>query len=111
MIQGAVEDSNRLAGEVYPVSADGGTDQPSALGDLKAGEGVAAEPVRPVGGQSSVGAAGDGVFGDAAFWGEVPRDEVIAAMPVRRGGGDDDPADGVTAGSAAITISRMPEYT
>ncbi len=89
-----------MAGEVDPVAVDGGMDQACAVGGLQAGEGVAAEAVRPVGGQGGVGAAGDGVFGDAACWCEVPGDEVIAAVPVRRGGGDDDPADGVLAGQA-----------
>jgi hypothetical protein len=64
VVQGAVEDRDRVAGEVDPVAVDGGMDQACALGGLQAGEAVAAEAVRPVGGQGGVGAAGDGVFGD-----------------------------------------------
>jgi hypothetical protein len=100
VVQGAVEDGDRAAGEVYPVAVDDGMDQACTVGGLQAGEALAAEPVRPVGRQRGVGAAGDRVFGDAAGWCEVPGDEVIAAVPVRRGGGDDDPADAVPAGEA-----------
>jgi threonine dehydrogenase-like Zn-dependent dehydrogenase len=101
VVQGAVQDGDRAAGEVDPVAVDGGTDQAGAVRDLQAGEGVMAQAVRPVGGQGGVGATGDGIFGDAACWCEVPGDEVVATMPVRRGGGDDDPADAVPAGKAS----------
>jgi hypothetical protein len=100
VVQGAVEEGDRVAGEVDPVAVDGGMGRACAVGGLRAGEGVAAEAVRPVGGQGGVGAAGGGVFGGAAFWCEVPGDEVIAAVPVRCGGGDDDPADAVSVGQA-----------
>jgi hypothetical protein len=99
VVQGAVEDGDRVAGEVDPVAVDGRMDQAGAVGGLQAGEAIAAEAVRPVGGQGGVGAAGDRVFGDAARWCEVPGDEVLATVPVR-GGGDDDPADAVPAGQA-----------
>ena len=63
VVQGAVQDGDRVAGEVDPVAVDGGMDQACAVGGLQAGEAVAPEAVRPVGGQGGVGAAGDGVSG------------------------------------------------
>jgi hypothetical protein len=49
VVQGGVEDGDRVAGEVDPVAVDGGTDQAGAVGGLQAGEAVVAEAVRPVG--------------------------------------------------------------
>jgi hypothetical protein len=45
VVQGAVEDGDRLAGEVDPVAVDGGMDQACAVGGLQACEAVAAEAV------------------------------------------------------------------
>jgi len=41
VVQVAVEDGDRLAGEVDPVAVDGGMDQAGAVGGLQAGEAVA----------------------------------------------------------------------
>jgi hypothetical protein len=88
-----------VTGEEDPAAVDGGMDQAGAVGGVQAGEVVAAEAIRPVGGQRGVGAAGDCVFGDAAGWCEAPGDKIVATAPARRGG-DDDPADAIPAGEA-----------
>jgi hypothetical protein len=41
VVQGAVEDGDRVAGEVDPVAVDCGMDQACAVGGLQAGEAVA----------------------------------------------------------------------
>ena len=124
--QRAVEDDDRVAGEVDAVAVERRAHEAAAGGGLQAGEPVAAEALRPERRERRVGAAGDRVLGDAVGRGEEARDEVVAAAAGRRRarGGDDRrgcrrggrcarsaPRSGAsarTAASSSSTASRSP---
>ena len=78
----------RVAAEVHAIAAQLAVDHAAAGRDLVADELGFAQTLGPVGGEGTVGRAGDGVFVNSGAGGEEAGDEVVGGV-IGRGGGDD----------------------